>query len=65
MSVARTIKCDVDKCNEQCTEKVFGEGFPGWGELHGKIDTETGSTGFGLCPRHHNITFNFVQNLRG
>ena len=65
MSVLRTIKCNVEKCKVFYVEKEFGAGFPGWGELHGKVDTETGSTGFGLCPVHHELTFQFVLRLRG
>lgn len=65
MSVLRTIKCNVDGCGNLSPEKEFGDGWPGWGELHGRVDDATGSTGFGLCPKHLEMTFHFVSLLRG
>ncbi len=59
----RTIKCDVPSCREQCTEKMHGDGWPEWGEVKGKRDTETGSETFGLCPRHLSRVFEFMLNL--
>ena len=45
--ILRTIKCDI--CNEQLLETNNGDGFPGWGALHGiSLDNVDNPS---LCPQ--------------
>lgn len=38
---SRVFVCDI--CKKTQVERKFGDGFPGWGSLHGKMDqTENG-----------------------
>ena len=48
----RTITCDVAGCSNQYTESVDGAGFPGWGQVSGLRNPETGATEAHLCPVH-------------
>jgi len=55
MTTLRTIHCDVKACEECHVEGKFNEGFPGWGEIQGLIDKDTGNTKAHLCPKHLTI----------
>ena len=60
MSILRTIRCNV--CDTTYTEKVFNEGFLGWGMIQGRQSPEYGDT-FHLCPDHLNSIFDFLKTI--
>ena len=62
MTTLRTIKCDFPKCGKDSTEEKYNDGWPGWGRIQGKENTETGLTDFDLCPDHLNKVF---QSMTG
>lgn len=61
MSVLRTIKCDVKKCNSQYVEQQAGDGWPGWGSLNGIV--LDGVTNPSLCPNCLRIIAETADNL--
>ena len=62
--ILRTIKCDLEGCNEVYTEKKENAGFPGWGHFFGGIINDfTGSDKFYLCPVCRKTVFKIL--LRG
>ena len=48
----RTIRCDVEGCGEEYTEKELNGGFPDWGHVEGVMNDETVQVGASLCPAH-------------
>jgi len=61
MPILRQITCDV--CGKIATEEVFGDGWKGWGQIHGKID-DKGNTDFALCPEHLEDIFKIALELK-
>ena len=61
MPILRQITCDI--CGKNEIEKVFGEGWIGWGQIHGKID-DKGNTDFALCPEHLEDIFKIALELK-
>lgn len=59
----RTIKCDIEGCEEWHTEINFGDGHPRWGQLKGIA--LNGIPDPHLCPKHLAQTAEFVDNLEG
>lgn len=57
--IIRTIKCSVCGCMEM--EKKAGEGWVGWGALHG-IELN-GQPNPSLCPRHLTLAADFVDRM--
>ena len=54
---ARIFTCDVPNCKAMHTERIWGEGFPGWGVLEGVGITDEASgapvdSAAILCPEH-------------
>lgn len=46
----RTITCDIPGCRQRYEETAPGDGFPGWGQLHGISLNEISNPL--LCPGH-------------
>lgn len=63
MGMLRKAECDIKDCKETCTEKAYGDGWPGWGTFQGI--TLNGADNPMLCPKHVELTANFVDALRG
>src|SRR3990170_514059 len=53
----RTFSCDVPGCAVFATERIWGDGFPGWGVLEGigitdDATQQTVDSAAVLCPKH-------------
>lgn len=60
MTILRTIKCDV--CGTSQTEENAGDGWQGWGALHGiSLD---GVENPSLCNECLNRTASYVDSLK-
>jgi len=60
MSVLRTIACDWPGCDCQLTEKVYGDGHPGWAMVQGV--TLNGVDNPSFCPGHKSQIMNFIDS---
>lgn len=65
MSMLRSIYCSVRGCTHKYEEAKPGAGFPAWGSVQGRTDTETGETDFHLCPEHLDEVFKFLTKRKG
>ena len=65
MGIRRVVFCNIKDCNKESTEEYHGKGWPGWGLIKGKKDTETGEEEFYLCPDDLNTVFDFALSLGG
>lgn len=61
MAELRIIKCDIKGCKAQQTETQPGEGWAGWGALHGIA--LNGIPNPHLCPAHLFQLAEFVDKL--
>jgi len=61
--VRREIQCDVEGCEARAVEQAPGRGWPGWGDIRGRRNAETGETTFHLCPEHLNEVFKHLEAI--
>lgn len=61
MAQLRTVYCDIEGCKQKHEEKSYGDGWPGWGQLHG-INLN-GNVAPMLCPKHLEYIADFVDRL--
>lgn len=59
--ILQTIKCSVKGCLHTHTEEKPNTGFPGWGDVGGIVNKETGEERPHLCPDHLMIVKSIIN----
>ena len=60
--ILRLVACDIPGCSARHEETTPGEGYPGWGQLHGIV--LNGTSNPLLCPKHLAKVADYIDNLK-